>query len=178
MYIHFLSQITNREKLSLRGAHCTIPQSQHISLSDERQMCGFSYHTGEQRIVLTLVQYLVFVITSLEPDFCSCVYGYCWPCGDCLLPPVTKLQQGNVFTSVCQEFFPQGGLPDRDPTWTDPLPPWTDTPRTEMPLDRDPPRTAGGTHPIGMHSCCLDLGSIGFPVFCLLFLSITFGVCA
>ena len=26
-----------------------------------------------------------------------------------LLPPATKLGQGNVFTSVCQEFCPQGG---------------------------------------------------------------------
>ena len=26
-----------------------------------------------------------------------------------LLPPATKLRQGNVFTSVCQEFCPQGG---------------------------------------------------------------------
>ena len=139
MYIHFLSQITNREKLSLRGAHCTIPQSQHISLSDERQMCGFSYHTVEQRIVLTLVQYLVFVITSLEPDFCSCVYGYCWPCGDCLLPPVTKLQQGNVFTSVCQEFFPQGGSTwqrphlDRPPPSQDRQPPDRDAPGLRPP---------------------------------------------
>ena len=27
-----------------------------------------------------------------------------------LLPPATKLGQGNVFTSVCQEFCPQGGI--------------------------------------------------------------------
>ena len=27
------------------------------------------------------------------------------------LPSVTKLRQGNFFTSVCQEFCPQGGLP-------------------------------------------------------------------
>ena len=26
-----------------------------------------------------------------------------------LLPPATKLRQGNVFTSVCQEFCPRGG---------------------------------------------------------------------
>ena len=25
-----------------------------------------------------------------------------------LLPPATKLRQGNIFTSVCQEFCPQG----------------------------------------------------------------------
>ena len=28
---------------------------------------------------------------------------------DNFLPPSTKLRQGNVFTSVCQEFCPQGG---------------------------------------------------------------------
>ena len=27
----------------------------------------------------------------------------------CLLPPATKLGQGNIFRSVCQEFCPQGG---------------------------------------------------------------------
>ena len=27
-----------------------------------------------------------------------------------LLPSATKLRQGNIFTSVCQEFCPQGGL--------------------------------------------------------------------
>ena len=26
-----------------------------------------------------------------------------------LLPPTMKLRQGNIFTSVCQEFCPQGG---------------------------------------------------------------------
>ena len=26
-----------------------------------------------------------------------------------LLPPATKLRQGNIFTSMCQEFCPQGG---------------------------------------------------------------------
>ena len=43
-----------------------------------------------------------------------------------------KLQKGNVFTSVCQEFCPQGG-------------------------GVHPPRqtatAADGTHPTGMHSC-------------------------
>ena len=31
-------------------------------------------------------------------------------CKFLFLPPATKLRQGNVFTSVCQEFCPQGGL--------------------------------------------------------------------
>ena len=53
--------------------------------------------------------------------------------------PQTKLQKGNVFTSVCQEFCPQGegGVHHL----------WADTP---------PPPTAtavDGTHPTGMHSC-------------------------
>ena len=32
------------------------------------------------------------------------------PLSQALLPPATKLRQGNVFTSVCQEFCPPGGL--------------------------------------------------------------------
>ena len=69
----------------------------------------------------------------------------------------TKLQKGNVFTSVCQEFCPHGGgtIPGQRPNlWTDNplgrnhlgkhLPgrpcPWADTP-----LDRQPP--SGQTPP-------------------------------
>ena len=54
--------------------------------------------------------------------------------------PQTKLQKGNVFTSVCQEFCPQGGPPGKQ---TPPSPP--------------PPQqtaaVADDTHPTGMHSC-------------------------
>ena len=45
--------------------------------------------------------------------------------------PQTKLRKGNVFTRVCQEFCPQGGVyPPR---------------QTATALD--------DTHPTGMHSC-------------------------
>ena len=43
-----------------------------------------------------------------------------------LLPPATKLGQGNIFSSVCQEFCPQG---------------------------RGYGQQAGGTHPTGMQYC-------------------------
>ena len=57
----------------------------------------------------------------------------------------------NIFTSVCQEFCPQGGVclpqcmlgytpPRADPPWSDPPPQQTAT-------------AADGTHPTGMHSC-------------------------
>ena len=37
------------------------------------------------------------------------LYLYWWSAELCLLPAATKLGQGNIFTSVCQEFCPQGG---------------------------------------------------------------------
>ena len=75
-----------------------------------------------------------------------------------LLPAATKLGQGNIFTSVCQEFCPQGGgrvsasvhagmhhhPPSRHPPGTRPPPPK----QTAAYGQRAP-----GTHPTGMHSC-------------------------
>ena len=72
-----------------------------------------------------------------------------------LLPPATKLGQGNIFRSVCQEFCSQGGS-----TQTLPLP-GAGTP-PPPPRSRHSPgavhagrygQEAGGTHPTGMHSC-------------------------
>ena len=50
--------------------------------------------------------------------------------------PETKLWKGNVFTSVCQEFCPQGGVhpPGQTPS-------------------RQTATAVDGTHPNGMHSC-------------------------
>ena len=65
--------------------------------------------------------------------------------------------QGNVFTGVCLSLTE---TPGQQPPWTDPRPARQRTP------DRDPTgqrplvrQRAGGTHPIGMHSCliCRDL---------------------
>ena len=61
-----------------------------------------------------------------------------------LLPAATKLGQGNIFTSVCQEFCPQGGVrvsasvhagipPRGDPLRGDPQV------QTRPPLGADPP---------------------------------------
>ena len=79
-----------------------------------------------------------------------------------------KLWKGNVFTSVCQEFCPQGGcLPDTPPGQTPPpdTPLQADTPLGRHPTRQTPPpqadtplpqqtaTAADGTHPTGMHSC-------------------------
>ena len=91
-----------------------------------------------------------------------------------------KLRKGNVFTSMCQEFCPQGGVhpPGRPPQADTPLrqtspsgrcPPLADTPLgqtppsgrhpglTPLPGQTPPPRQAAiaadGTHPTRMHSC-------------------------
>ena len=51
-----------------------------------------------------------------------------------LLPPAMKLGQGNIFTSVCQEFCPQRGVSGQTP-------PWEQTPprSRHFPLGRHPP---------------------------------------
>ena len=86
------------------------------------------------------------------------------------LPSATKLRQGNIFRSVCQEFCPQGGcLPRCMLGYTTPTPPWADTPLGRHPPGRHPPgrhpqadtlpqqtaTAADATHPTGMYSCYL-----------------------
>ena len=101
---------------------------------------------------------------------------FCFPCKEIIstitiyLPSANEVAESNVFTSVCQEFFPQGERctpprqthsradisgrqtpPQADTTsWADTRPPWAATP--------PPPEIAtgaDGTHPTGMHSCLL-----------------------
>ena len=84
------------------------------------------------------------------------------------LPAATKLGQGNIFTSVCQEFCSQGeggclpqcmlGYTPRADTPPDQTPPGADTPRTRHPPTPSKQtaaygQRAAGTHPTGMHSC-------------------------
>ena len=90
-------------------------------------------------------------------------------CSSEYLPAATKLGQGNIFRSVCQEFCPRGGglsasitPKSRHPPRADtPPPPRADTlpPRADNPKSRHTPpaygQRAAGTHPTGMHSCCL-----------------------
>ena len=69
-----------------------------------------------------------------------------------------KLGQGNIFTSVCQEFCPQGGrvsaslhagIPPlgadtprtRYPPWTRRTTPWSRPPPEQTPLEADNPQT-------------------------------------
>ena len=75
--------------------------------------------------------------------------------------PQTKLQKGNVFTSVLPGILSTGEcLPDTP--WAD-TPSWADTPLGRHPLAHAPGQTppqqmataADGTHPTGMHSCYL-----------------------
>ena len=74
-----------------------------------------------------------------------------------LLPPATKLGQGNIFRSVCQEFCPWGDLPhcmlwytihldQRQALPWDKTIPGTRTPRTRHTCGTRPPRTR---HPPG-----------------------------
>ena len=78
-----------------------------------------------------------------------------------LLQSATKLGQGNIFRSVCQEFCPRGrgGLPHCMLGYTTiPLgpeagtPPGPDTPTSAVRAGRYG-QQAGGTHPTGMQSC-------------------------
>ena len=82
-----------------------------------------------------------------------------------------SLGQGNIFSSVCQEFCSQEGVPGQvhpppqqvHPRAGTPLRAGTPPPQGRYtPLGRYPPRAvhagkygqqAGGTHPTGMHSC-------------------------
>ena len=80
--------------------------------------------------------------------------------------------QGNIFSSVCQEFCSRGGVPEQVPpgqvhpqAGTPPgqVPPGECTPPGRYTPTRYPPgavhagrygQQAGGTHPTEMHSCC------------------------
>ena len=62
---------------------------------------------------------------------------------DCFLPVATKLDQGNIFTSVCQEFCPQGESACWDtPPWDQAPPPRSrHPPGADTPPGPDTPRT-------------------------------------
>ena len=68
-----------------------------------------------------------------------------------LLPAATKLGQGNIFTSVCQEFCPQGGRVSAS-VHAGIHPQGGDTPRTDPPGADTPPDQAhhppGSRHPL------------------------------
>ena len=78
-------------------------------------------------------------------------------CVSVLLPAATKLGQGNIFTSVCQEFCPRGGGVCLSACWDTPPPPGADPPGTRHPPTAAYGQRAAGTHPTGMHSCCYSL---------------------
>ena len=84
------------------------------------------------------------------------------------LPSLTKLRQGNIFRSVCQEFCPGGLLASVHAGIHHPHP-LGSHPAGQTPLGRHPPgrhpwadtrpqqmsTAADGTHRTGMHSCYL-----------------------
>ena len=66
------------------------------------------------------------------------------------LPAAMKLGQGNIFTSVCQEFCPQGGLPQcmlGYPPNQAHTPPQSRPHRPGTPPGADPPPRADTPHP-------------------------------
>ena len=78
-----------------------------------------------------------------------------------------SLGQGNIFSSVCQEFYSQGGVPRQVPPRAG-TPPWAGTPPAQV----HPPEAvhagryeqqAGGTHSTGMHSCCFTFWNTLLP---------------
>ena len=97
------------------------------------------------------------------------------------LPPATKLGQGYVFTGVCDSVHRGGAVPDQvhpqdqvhprtrytPPDQVHPsgpgTPPWTRYNPRRTKYTTPPPGPgryglrAGGTHPTGMQSCCIDL---------------------
>ena len=75
-----------------------------------------------------------------------------------------SLGQGNIFSSVCQEFCPRGGLPQCMLGYHLPGP--DSPPPNQTPQTRHPPcavhaerygQRAGGMHPTGMQSSCLNV---------------------
>ena len=102
-------------------------------------------------------------------DLCTSLILVFHQCHVDLLPAATKLGQGNIFTSVCQEFCPRGGgcLPQCMLGYTPPEqadhPPWTrhttppgtrppgpgtPSPQEQTPPEQTPPRP-GTPPPLG-----------------------------
>ena len=128
--------------------------------------------TSTLRLVHTqCVCHIAFAKTNIITNYhlSSCLRGVeshwtaqvpppsCWKCFitfafkiTFILPPATKLWQGNVFTPVCQSFCSQGGVRAcrHAPGYAPPRYscPKADTTRSGQ--------WAGGTHPTGMHCCC------------------------
>ena len=104
-----------------------------------------------------------------------------------LLPPATRLEQGNIFRSVCQEFCSRGGgcvypiacWDTHTPPGAHPLGPEADTPRhTTHPPGADTPSgpeaDTSGSRPL-LHSACWDTvnkRAVRIPLECFLVLVI------
>ena len=85
----------------------------------------------------------------------------------CLLPSATKLRQGNIFTSVCQEFCPQGGSASVH-AGTHPPPGRYSPGQTPPPPGQTRPpmaTSANSMHPTGMLSCYCPQWSWGKVMF-------------
>ena len=99
-----------------------------------------------------------------SPGLCKPLFSFHFAC--LFLPAATKLGQGNIFTSVCQEFCPQGGggrvsasvhagipPPDQAPPRDQAHPPGPGIPLSRPPGTRHPPpetrHTPPSRHPPG-----------------------------
>ena len=112
-----------------------------VMAESEKTLCGFC-HQGKEREIDCGTLHI-----HLEKDGKTAAHKMCMVCSIMrFLPSASKLRQGNIFRSVCQEFCPHGGgcLPQCMLGYT--------------PLGRHPPpqqtaTAADGKHPTGMHSC-------------------------
>ena len=83
---------------------------------------------------------------------------------------ILSLGQGNIFSSVCQEFCPQGGVPQcmlgyhtplgpGPPEQTHPPRPGTPHPPDKVPLGADTPQTRPPRPGTPLHSACWEIRS-------------------
>ena len=66
-----------------------------------------------------------------------------FPWCDVITARKQSLGQGNIFSSVCQEFCPQGGVPGQVFPTREQTPPGADTPRTRYPPPEQTPCPLG-----------------------------------
>ena len=105
-----------------------------VMAESEKTLCGFC-HQGKEREIDCGTLYI-----HLEKDGKTAAHKMCMVCSIMrFLPSASKLRQGNIFRSVCQEFCPHGGGVCLSACW--------DTPPQQTATAAD------GTHPTGMHSC-------------------------
>ena len=117
-----------KKKNGLRGDMCLCPPPD-TSANGNKDRCGAGMLTGFVREIRTSSgPYMVY---------------------EALLPPATKLGQGNIFGSACQEFCSDGGSTHCMLGYT---PRSRHPPGSRTPPAADPPRSRPpGAYPLGRH---------------------------